>query len=205
MKKEKKDDVMIIRVNQTFKKLIGDLAKQTTQNMSQFVLHCIEDYIDSKLKTDDVISRTFFVTNSTEFGEYTPSVFLSVKEAIEWLTECTITNVLAGFGPIKFRGKDLDKDTGYKWLKDNNLVFAFVSWCADDMKDVLNYDGISSLLKYADDTYNYMRVYVIVHVHGKGKPIVKTLESWMCNWNDPDEDLSLDYFDWERGLSSGKK
>ena len=114
----------------------------------------------------------FLVTNTTGFAEYTPSIFSSIKEASDWLKECSIRNFIGGFAngphPIVFDDRKIgvgNRDE-YQYMKANGLIDRFIkevvnSWEHGDGDCFIN--NFNSCISYADGTFNNMQVYEVYY------------------------------------------
>lgn len=122
--------------------------------------------------TEDHKCLHFLVTNTTGFAEYTPSVFSSIKEASDWLKECSIRNFIGGFAngphPIVFDDRKIgvgNRDE-YQYMKSNRLIDRFIkevvnSWEHGDGDCFIN--NFNSCISYADGTFNNMQVYEVYY------------------------------------------
>lgn len=127
----------------------------------------------------------YMVSNTTNIGEYTPSVFYNLNDAIEWVQECSIDNFIAGFcggrHPIIFDGRKVnnEKRDEYGYMKKNGLVKRFIdevvnTWEHADGKCFIN--DTSSEICYNDGSFNHMQIYAVyASTNEKDEPIIKAV------------------------------
>ena len=122
----------------------------------------------------------YIVTNTTGIGEYTPSVFMTLEESVEWLKECSIRNFIAeyaGTNPrIEFEGRMVGEENRdeYKYLKSHNLINKFISevinkWEHGDGD--CNISNYNSVISCKDGTFNQMQIYIVMKSETGNPPI----------------------------------
>ena len=132
---------------------------------------------------EDIKYDFYIVTNVTGDGEYTPSVFRTRAEAIEWMLECTFKNFMSAYnGDINFDGKILRNDeNAYKIISSYGMgkvveflrfVDANITYPCLSLSDSLNYSEI----EYSDGSVNLMSIYS-VEIPKDGDPIVRPTRS----------------------------
>ena len=89
----------------------------------------------------------FIVTNCTPTGNYTPNVFKEMKDAIDWIYECTANNIKA------CTDKDLSNMT--------NIEVCHAAEYFMDCKISL----YRTELYYSDDTYNIMELFEVGDIY----------------------------------------
>lgn len=85
----------------------------------------------------------FIVTNCTPKGNYTPSIFKTIKEAYDWMLECTANNIKQS------------TDHEFYGLSNNDVC----RWGCKHM-DVKIAIGRTEIY-YGDDSYNIMEIFEI--------------------------------------------
>lgn len=89
----------------------------------------------------------FIITNTCFNGEYTPSKAETLKEAQEWMKECTAGNIRSGFGNNSDDLYSKTDDEVIAWAKENVEGFVFTE--------------TSSKIYYNGESYNIMNIYNI--------------------------------------------
>lgn len=136
-------------------------------------------------KSEEQTPVFYMVSNTTNIGEYTPSVFYNLNDAIEWLQECSIENFIAGFcggrHPIMFDGREVnnEKRDEYGYMKKNHLVKRFINevvnvWEHADGKCFIN--DASSEICYNDGSFNHMQIYAVyASTNEKDEPMIRAV------------------------------
>lgn len=101
--------------------------------------------VGSNQQTTSSVDKLYVVTNRTNDGVYTPSLFTDLDSAKQWILECTVDNLKGAYNCLL--GKD-DNDI-IEWAKnkaaDGTLDFEFI--------DTESYIG------YTDGSCNHMQLF----------------------------------------------
>lgn len=97
--------------------------------------------------------KIYIITNTTQIGNYTPSVFTKKENAVQWLKELAVENIKSAYED------ELKEGFGEDDFDVNGNIERILEYASENLDVEISDSKIE--IYYADDSYNILQLFEV--------------------------------------------